>query len=234
MSRVLVVDDAPQIVRALALNLRARGFEVDAAGTGREALALAAERPPDLVILDLGLPDMDGRGIIVALRAWTNVPIIVLSGRTDQRQKIAALDAGADDYVTKPFGVDELIARMRAVARRVVTERHPEVVLGDWLIDLTARRVRPASGDGADQHLTPTEWTILEALVASPGRLVTRAQLLRAVWGSDYDPETSSLRLYIAQLRRKLEPSPNRPRFILTEPGVGYRFVAEAEPPTPS
>lgn len=225
MSRVLVVDDAAQLVRALRLNLRARGYEVDTAGTAHEALALASERPPDLVILDLGLPDSDGRNVIGALRTWTNVPIIVLSGRTDQRQKIAALEAGADDYVTKPFGVDELIARMRAVARRVVTERHPDVVIGDWVVDLSAHRVRPASGEGADQHLTPTEWTILEALISNPGRLVTRSQLLRAVWGTDYDPETSSLRLYIAQLRRKLEPAPGRPRFILTEPGLGYRFV---------
>lgn len=225
MSRVLVVDDAAQLVRALRLNLRARGYEVDTAGTAQEALALAAVRPPDLVILDLGLPDSDGRNVIGALRAWTNVPIIVLSGRTDQRQKIAALEAGADDYVTKPFGVDELIARMRAVARRVVTERHPDVLIGDWVIDLSAHRVLPVSGEGSDQHLTPTEWTILEALVTHPGRLVTRSQLLRAVWGTDYDPETSSLRLYIAQLRRKLEPAPGRPRFILTEPGLGYRFV---------
>jgi len=225
VTTVLVVDDAPQIVRTLALNLRARGYGTATATTGRQALAEVGRNMPDAIFLDLGLPDMDGRSVITSLRAWTDVPIIVLSGRSEETQKIAALDAGADDYVTKPFDIEELFARLRAVSRRQVTDRRSVIPVGGWLIDLTRHRVQPATGVGPDQHLTRTEWTILEVLAASPGRLVTRAQLLRAVWGSDFDPETSSLRLYVAQLRHKLESSPDRPSAILTEPGIGYRLV---------
>lgn len=229
MTRVLVVDDEPQIVRALSLNLRARGLEAVTATTGQEALHAAREHQPDLVILDLGLPDLDGRSVIAELRTWTRVPIIVLSGRTDQVQKIAALDAGADDYIAKPFGIDELFARVRAASRRFGQSARPTASLGGWVIDLAAHRVRGRLPGTPDQHLTPTEWKILETLVGNPGRLVTRAQLLLDVWGSDHDPDTSSLRLYIAQLRRKLEPVPNRPRFLLTEPGLGYRLVPDVE-----
>jgi len=224
MSRVLVVDDEPQIVRALVVNLRARGYDVLIAQDGRSALALASERRPDLIVLDLGLPDLEGTEVIVALRSWTTVPIIVLTGRTDQIQKIAALDAGADDYVTKPFGIEELFARMRAVTRRVSPQHTPSVGLGDWVVDLAAHRIRPASGEGPDQKLTPTEWRVLELLVRNPGRLITKQQLLHEVWGPEYDTETNYLRLYLAQLRRKLEPDPARPAYLLTETGMGYRF----------
>ena len=224
MTRVLVVDDEPQIVRALAINLRARGYDVCTAGDGTEALQQATSRLPDVVILDLGLPDMEGTDVIAGLRGWTTAPIIVLTGRTDQIQKIAALDAGADDYVTKPFGIEELFARMRAVSRRVTPQAAPSVCLGEWVVDLAAHRVRPASGEGDDQKLTPTEWRILEILVRNPGRLITKQHLLHEVWGPGYDTETNYLRLYLAQLRRKLEPDPARPAYLLTETGMGYRF----------
>jgi two-component system, OmpR family, KDP operon response regulator KdpE len=224
VSRVLVVDDEPQIVRALVVNLRARGYDVLVARDGRSALRLATEHSPDLVVLDLGLPDIEGTGVIVGLRGWTTVPIIMLTGRTEQIQKIAALDAGADDYVTKPFGIEELFARMRAVTRRVSPQHLPSVCLGEWIVDLAAHRVRPASGEGADQRLTPTEWRVLELLVRNPGRLITKQQLLHPVFGPEYDTETNYLRLYLAQLRRKLEPDPARPAYLLTETGMGYRF----------
>jgi two-component system KDP operon response regulator KdpE len=226
-----VVDDEPQIVRALAVNLRARGYDVDAAPDATTGLALAAKHPPDLVILDLGLPDLDGREVIAGLRGWTSAPILVLSGRTDQTQKIAALDAGADDYVTKPFDIEELFARMRAVARRATAEgEQPSARIGDWIVDLATHRVRPGSGGGGDQRLTPTEWRILEVLVRNPGRLVTQRQLLEQVWGPSYVTESGYLRLYMAQLRRKLEPEPGHPRHLLTEPGMGYRFSPAQEP----
>jgi two-component system KDP operon response regulator KdpE len=229
MTRVLVVDDEPQIVRALVVNLRARGYDVAAASDATTALGLAAKKPPDLVVLDLGLPDMDGSDVIAGLRGWSTAPIIVLSGRTDQAQKIAALDAGADDYVTKPFDVEELFARMRAVGRRSSGEAgEPRARIGDWIVDLTTHRVRPSSGTGADQGLTPTEWQLLEALVRNPGRLVTQRQLLTQIWGPAYEKESGYLRLYMAQLRRKLEPDPRRPRYLLTETGMGYRFMPEA------
>jgi two-component system KDP operon response regulator KdpE len=224
VSRVLVVDDDPAIVRALVVNLRARGYDVLVARDGNGALRTAAQHPPDLVVLDLGLPDIEGTQVINGLRGWTTVPIIVLTGRTEQLQKIAALDAGADDYVTKPFGVEELFARMRAVSRRVSPEHAPSVRLGEWVVDLAAHRVRPAEGTGDDARLTPTEWRVLELLVRNPGRLVTKHQLLHEVWGPGYDSETSYLRLYLAQLRRKLEPDPARPAYLLTETGMGYRF----------
>jgi len=230
MTRVLVVDDEPQIVRALRINLRARQYEVFTAQSGTQALAEAAHHPPDLVILDLGLPDLDGVEVIDGLRGWTDVPIIVLSGRADSADKVEALDAGADDYVTKPFGMDELLARMRAAVRRSTTEvSEPLVRLGDLTIDLAAKRVIRGAGDAAadarqDIRLTPTEWHLLETLLRHPGKLMSQRQLLQEVWGPGYADATGNLRLYMAQLRRKLEPDPARPRWFLTEPGMGYRF----------
>jgi two-component system, OmpR family, KDP operon response regulator KdpE len=226
VTTVLVIDDEPQIVRALRINLRVRQYEVHTAATASEALELAAKHPPDLVILDLGLPDMDGVEVIHGLRGWTEAPIIVLSGRTDSTDKVEALDAGADDYVTKPFGMDELLARMRAVSRRVTADDAPQVRLGDLVVDLAARRV--IRGD-EDVRLTPTEWHLLEVLLRSPGKLLSRQQLLSAVWGPGYADATGNLRLYMAQLRRKLEPDPARPRWLLTEPGMGYRYQPDPE-----
>jgi len=228
MTRVLVVDDEPQIVRALRINLRARQYEVYTALTGSQALEEAAQHPPDLVILDLGLPDLDGVDVIGGLRGWTDAPIIVLSGRADSADKVEALDAGADDYVTKPFGMDELLARMRAVTRRSAAEpEEPRVSLGGLTVDLAAKRV---SKDGQDVRLTPTEWHLLEVLVRHPGKLLSQKQLLNEVWGPGYADATGNLRLYMAQLRRKLEPDPARPRWLLTEPGMGYRFQPEPDP----
>jgi two-component system KDP operon response regulator KdpE len=299
MTRVLVVDDEPQILRALRINLRARRYEVATAANGTQALDEAAAHPPDLVILDLGLPDMDGVDVIGGLRGWTAVPIIVLSGRADSTDKVEALDAGADDYVTKPFGMDELLARMRAAVRRTpAAEAPPRVRLGDLIIDLAAKRVirQPAEhandaateddkdyytaysddgeadGDGtaapadagdslgaapatagpqpagsqpggsqpggsqpggspqdSDIRLTPTEWHLLEVLLRNPGKLLSHRQLLHDVWGPGYDNAGGNLRLYMAQLRRKLERDPARPRWLITEPGMGYRY----QPPDP-
>jgi two-component system KDP operon response regulator KdpE len=251
MTRVLVVDDEPQILRALRINLRARQYEVNVAATGAEALEVAAAHPPDLVILDLGLPDMDGVDVIGGLRGWTAVPILVLSGRADSADKVEALDAGADDYVTKPFGMDELLARMRAAVRRTpAAEVPPRVQLGDLTVDLAAKRVTrngaaatsgegtPSAGaaDGAANavadggiRLTPTEWHLLEVLLRNPGKLLSHRQLLNDVWGPGYDTAGGNLRLYMAQLRRKLEPDPARPRWLITEPGMGYRY----QPPDP-
>ncbi|MGZ5415807.1 MAG: response regulator [Nocardioides sp.] len=230
MNRVLVVDDEPQIVRALAINLRARHYEVHTARTGREALATAAAHPPDLVILDLGLPDLDGVQVIEGLRGWTDAPILVLSGRSDSSDKVEALDAGADDYLTKPFGVDELLARLRALSRRTAgSETQVVVQLGGVTVDLAARRVTSQDGDQTvDVRLTPTEWHLLEVLLRHPGKLLSQKQLLTEVWGPGYENAQGNLRLYMAQLRRKLEPDPARPRFLLNEPGMGYRFDPEA------
>ena len=226
MSRILVVDDEPQLRRALSINLRARGYDVSLAGNGRQALAVAAASPPDLVVLDLGLPDLDGVEVIGGLRGWTSVPILVLSGRSDSTDKVAALDAGADDYVTKPFGMDELLARLRAMSRRgVPVEEEPVVRMGDVTVDLAVRRVhRSVDGREADVRLTPTEWHLLEVLVRNPGKLLSQRQLLAEVWGPGYETAQGNLRLYMAQLRRKLEPEPSRPRHLLNEPGMGYRF----------
>ena len=223
MRAILVVDDEPQILRALQINLRVRGYEVYTAATGADALQQASRHPPDLVILDLGLPDLDGVEVIEGLRGWTAAPIIVLSGRADSTDKVAALDAGADDYVTKPFGMEELLARMRAVGRRAIGDGdEPRFRLGDLVVDLAARRViRP---DGTDIRLTPTEWHLLEVLLRHPGKLLGRQYLLKEVWGPGYADAAGNLRLYMAQLRRKLEPDPARPRWLLTEPGMGYRF----------
>ena len=226
MTRVLVVDDEPQILRALAINLRARHYEVFTTATGADALATAASHPPDLVILDLGLPDIDGIDVIRGLRGWTTVPIVVLSGRTDSADKVDALDAGADDYVTKPFGVDELLARLRAVSRRATpADVQPTVTFGHTTIDLAAHRAMVRDGDQViDVRLTPTEWQLLEVLVRHPGKLLSARQLLTEVWGSGYDTAGGNLRVYMAKLRRKVESDPARPRHLLTEPGLGYRF----------
>ncbi|HEX6355268.1 response regulator [Actinophytocola sp.] len=227
MTKVLVVDDEPQIVRALRINLSARGYDVSTAGTGQEALQVAAAAKPDVVVLDLGLPDIDGTTVIEGLRGWTRVPIIVLSARTDSGDKVSALDAGADDYVTKPFGMDELLARLRAAVRRASTAptdgEEAVVVTAAFTVDLAAKKVLK---DGAEVHLTPTEWGVLELLVRNRGKLVGQKQLLQEVWGPSYASETHYLRVYLAQLRRKLEPQPSRPRHLLTEAGMGYRFEA--------
>lgn len=228
MTRVLVVDDEPQLLRALQINLRARSYEVVTASTGREALRVAAQSPPDIVVLDLGLPDFDGGEVIRGLRGWTDIPIIVLSGRSQSAEKVQALDAGADDYVTKPFAIDELFARLRAVSRRsAASDDQPLVTVGPHTVDLSNRVVTKRSDDGepATVRLTPTEWKLLEILVRHPGKLVSQRQLLTAVWGPSYTRESSYLRVYLAQLRRKLEPDPGRPRHFLTEPGMGYRFL---------
>jgi two-component system, OmpR family, KDP operon response regulator KdpE len=227
MPRVLVVDDEPQILRALRINLRARDYEVSTASTGPEALDVAAKHPPDLVVLDLGLPGLDGLDVIEGLRGWTTVPIIVLSGRADSTDKVEALDAGADDYVTKPFGMEELLARMRAAARRAGSQESlPRVRLGDMVVDLAAKRISRADGNGpgGDVHLTPTEWHLIEVLLRHPGKLLSRRQLLTEVWGPGYEDAAGNLRLYMTQLRRKLEPDPPRPRWLITEPGMGYRY----------
>ena len=232
MTSVLVIDDEPQIVRALRINLRVRQYDVHTAGSAGEALELAARHPPDLVILDLGLPDLDGVEVIHGLRGWTDAPIIVLSGRADSTDKVEALDAGADDYVTKPFGMDELLARMRAVSRRATADGDvPQVRLGDLVVDLAAKRVRRTATTEASQpagnrdiRLTPTEWHLLEVLLRNPGKLLSQQQLLAEVWGPGYSDATGNLRLYMAQLRRKLEPDPARPQWLLTEPGMGYRY----------
>jgi two-component system, OmpR family, KDP operon response regulator KdpE len=263
LTRVLVIDDEPQILRALRINLRVRDYDVHVASTGTEALEVAGRYPPDLVILDLGLPDLDGVEVIEGLRGWTKAPIIVLSGRTDSTDKVEALDAGADDYITKPFGVEELLARMRAAVRRTGAGADlPRIRLGHLIVDLTAKRVIrqapvPAGGpadelsdraghadelsgrsghadgtDGAgradDIRLTPTEWHLLEVLLRNPGKLLSRNQLLTEVWGPGYADATGNLRLYMAQLRRKLEPDPARPRWLITEPGMGYRYQPDS------
>ena len=227
MTRVLVVDDEPQIRRALGTNLKARGYEVDLAGTGEEALLMAADHHPDVVILDIGLPGIDGIEVVRGLRGWTTVPIIMLSVREDEADKVEALDAGADDYVTKPFGMNELLARMRAALRRnAPAEEEAVVTTADFAIDLAAKKVR--KGDD-DVHLTPTEWGIVEMLVRHQGKLVSQRQLLQEVWGPQYEKEANYLRVYMAGLRRKLEPVPSQPRYFITEPGMGYRFEGAAD-----
>ena len=227
MTRVLVIDDEPSILRALRINLTARNYEVSTASDGTSGLAAVSRDRPDVLILDLGLPDMDGTDVIHGVRGWTSTPIIVLSVWGQEHQKVAALDAGADDYVTKPFGMDELLARLRAAVRRASpAPDEPVVSTPDFTVDLAAKRVRRDSDGGGDIRLTPTEWQLLEILVRNRGRLVTQRQLLQEVWGPAYESESNYLRVYVAQLRRKLEPEPSHPRYLLTEPGMGYRFQA--------
>jgi two-component system KDP operon response regulator KdpE len=226
MSRVLVVDDEPQIRRALGITLRARGYQVDLAANGEDALQQAADRHPDVIILDLGLPGIDGIQVIRGLRGWTQAPIIVLTVREREADKVAALDAGADDYVTKPFGVNELLARLRAAVRRATPthDKAPVIQTADFRVDLVAKRVTTNHGE---VRLTPTEWHLVDVLVRNQGKLVSQRQLLREVWGPAYGEETNYLRVFMAQLRRKLEPDPSKPHYFLTEPGMGYRFQAE-------
>jgi two-component system, OmpR family, KDP operon response regulator KdpE len=220
--RVLVVDDEPQILRALQMSLRGAGYEVETAITGAQALTAAAVNPPDAVILDLVLPDMRGTDVCRELRTWTSVPVIVLSVVGDEAEKVAALDAGADDYVTKPFGVDELLARLRAALRRVEGESEPVREVGELRVDIAGREVTFA---GRQVQLTPHEFTLLSLLVRNEGKLLTHKAILEEVWGHAYADESHYLHVYVSQLRRKLEPDPARPRYILTEPGVGYRLV---------
>jgi two-component system KDP operon response regulator KdpE len=226
VTRVLAVDDDPGLRRALAINLRAREYEVDLSVDGGSALESAARHPPDVVVLDLGLPDMDGTEVIRGLRGWTQVPIVVLSARAGQGDKVEALDAGADDYVTKPFGMDELLARLRAAVRRgIAGPDAPVVTTASFVVDLAAKEVTRV-GDGERVRLTPTEWHLLEVLARNEGRLVPQRQLLQEVWGPAYETETNYLRVYMAQLRRKLEHDPAAPLHLITEAGMGYRLVA--------
>ncbi|MCU1583494.1 MAG: two-component system response regulator [Microbacteriaceae bacterium] len=231
--KILVVDDDPQILKALRINLAARGYEVSLAESGPEALEVAESIRPELVLLDLGLPGFSGIRVIEGLRGWTDVPILVVSGRTDSADKVDALDAGADDYVTKPFAIDELLARIRALSRRSLAEPdEPVTVFGDVTVNLAAHTVAKSNGAATPVpvRLTPTEWHILEVLVRNPRRLVTKHLLLTTVWGPAYEKEDGYLRLYLAQLRKKLEPLPAHPRYLLTEPGMGYRFVPDPAP----
>ncbi len=224
MTTILIVEDEPELQRALSINLRARKYDVETASDGATALTLAARNPPALVLLDLGLPDMDGIEVIRGLRGWTQTPIVVLTARDGQSDTVSALDAGADDYLTKPFGMDELLARIRASLRRAQpAESEPVIRTGRFTIDLAAKRVTMESGP---VRLTPTEWHLLEILAKNAGKLVSRRQLLTAVWGPIYATETNYLRVYMSQIRRKLEADPSHPEHIITEPGMGYRFEA--------
>lgn len=230
MSRILVVDDDPRILKTMDINLRARGFEVSLAGSGEDALKLAARHHPNAVILDLGLPNMDGLDVIRGLRGWSEVPIIVLSGRDAEAMKVEALDLGADDYLTKPFGMDELFARLRASLRRAdKPDEQSSLDTADFRIDFTSKQV---TRDGELVRLTPTQWHIVEVLVHNSGRLVTYEQILREVWGPSYGKETNYLRVFMTQIRQKLEPDHTRPRYFITEPGIGFRFEPnEADSP---
>jgi DNA-binding response OmpR family regulator len=228
LTRILVVDDEPQIRRALSLNLGARGYEVFEAATGEQGIQVAATEHPDVVLLDLGLPGMDGVLVIQALRGWTTMPIIVLTVRDDERSKVQALDAGADDYVTKPFGMAELLARVRAVLRRTpnADESTAEVNTPSFRLDLAAHRAFVGAA-GTEVRLTPTEWSMVEYLVRYPGRLVTYRQLITAVWGASYDPDPNLLRVHMAHIRRKLENDVARPKHFITDSGMGYRFETD-------
>jgi two-component system KDP operon response regulator KdpE len=224
MTRILIVDDDRQLLRALRITLAARGYDVSIEADGTGGLAAASRTRPDLLIVDLGLPDIDGVAVVEALRGWSTAPIIVLSARHAEAAKVNALDAGADDYVTKPFGMDELIARVRAALRRATPAAEAPVITTEaFTIDLASKRV---TGPNGDVRLTPTEWHLLEVLARHPGKLVGHKQLLHEVWGPQYETETNYLRVYMANLRRKLEPDPANPRYLITEPGIGYRFAA--------
>lgn len=223
MTRVLIIEDDTQLLKALRINLSARGYQVLTAADGATALATASRNPPDLAVIDLGLPDMHGVAIVEGLRGWSTAPIIVLSARHAEADKVDALDAGADDYITKPFGMDELLARIRATLRRSAPPTGaPTVHTESFTIDLAAKRATTSAGD---VRLTPTEWHLLEVLVRHPDRLITQKDLLREVWGPAYDTETNYLRVHLANLRRKLERNPSQPRHLVTEPGIGYRFT---------
>jgi two-component system KDP operon response regulator KdpE len=225
MTRVLLIDDDRQLLRALRVNLTARGYQVQEATDATTGLAAASRRPPDLTIVDLGLPDLDGIHVVEGLRGWSQAPIVVLSARHAEAAKVAALDAGADDYVTKPFGMDELLARVRAALRRTThVAEAPVITTEAFTVDLAAKRVTAAAGE---VRLTPTEWQLLEILTRHPDTLVSQRQLLHDVWGPRYETETNYLRVHLANLRRKLEPDPARPRYLITEPGIGYRFTPE-------
>jgi two-component system KDP operon response regulator KdpE len=225
--KVLIADDDVQLVRALAVTLGARGYEVVTARDGRAAIDAVITERPDIVMLDLGMPRLDGIGVLEGIRGWSQVPVLVLSGRTDSSDKVDALDAGADDYVTKPFQMDELLARLRALGRRRApaggAEAAPTIRIGELVVDLVAKQV--TAPDGPAIRLTPTEWRLLEVLVTNPDRLLTREMLLTEVWGPTHGTDSGYLRLYMAQLRRKLEPEPSHPRFLVTESGMGYRFA---------
>ena len=227
--KILIADDDPQILRALKVTLRARGYDIVTADDGAQALDMAAAHHPDLVMLDLGMPRLDGVEVIQGLRGWTQVPILVVSGRTDASDKVDALDAGADDYVTKPFAIDEILARIRALTRRVVSpDDEPIVTFGAVSVDFSAKQVIRRVGKKSENvRLTPTEWRILELLIHNPGRLVTRESLLSQIWGPHHTKDTGYLRLYFAQLRKKLEPVPSEPRYLVTVLGMGYRFVPD-------
>lgn len=228
--KILIADDDPQLLRALRVTLRARGYDVITATNGTQAINAAIAEHPDLYMLDLGMPELDGLDVIHALRGWTQAPILVVSGRTGAADKVEALDAGADDYVAKPFSIDEMLARIRALSRRVPNQEvsSPQVQLGALTIDLAAKSITRAVATGPEYvRLTPTEWQVLGVLVRNAGKLVTRQQLLTDIWGSEHITDTGYLRLYIAQLRKKLEPEPQHPKYILTEAGMGYRFRVE-------
>ncbi|MCU1523858.1 MAG: two-component system response regulator [Microbacteriaceae bacterium] len=229
--KILIADDDPQIIRALKVTLGARGYDIVTANNGADALNQAIAHHPDLVMLDLGMPALNGIEVIEGLRGWTQVPILVVSGRTDAADKVAALDAGADDYVTKPFSVDELLARVRALTRRLPAgEDEPVTTFGDVSVDFSAKQVTRIGSEHTESiRLTPTEWRILELLIQNPGKLITRESLLTQVWGPHHTRDTGYLRLYFAQLRKKLEPVPSRPRYLVTVLGMGYRFVPNEE-----
>jgi two-component system, OmpR family, KDP operon response regulator KdpE len=228
MTHVLVVDDEPAILRAMAVNLRALGYSVELAATGEAALESATRHPPNAVILDLGLPGISGADVIRGLRGWTNVPIIILSARQDRTDKVIALDVGADDYVTKPFDMEELLARLRAALRRATpATEEPLIETDHFTVDLSAKKV---TGPAGEIRLTPTEWHLVELLVRNAGKLVTARHLLHEVWGPQYEGETGYIRVHLAHVRRKLEPNPSQPRYFVTEPGMGYRFEAGDRP----
>ena len=242
MTLILIVDDEPQIRRALRVNLEARSYETVEAEDGRAALRAAADTNPDIVLLDLGLPDIDGVDIVTGIRGWSQVPIIVLTARDDERSKVLALDAGADDYVTKPFGINELLARIRAALRRVnpIVDSPAVITTTDFVIDLAAKTLvrtyestqEATEGKSAEVHLTPTEWSIVEYLVRHPDRLVTQRQIVDAVWGPAYAIDANLIRVHLTHIRAKLEPEPAHPKYFVTEPGMGYRFVNTATPTT--
>ena len=224
MSHILVIDDEVAFARALSIGLRARGYEVEWAATGQNGLEVAARAHPDVILLDLGLPDLDGVDVLRGLRAWSSAPVIVLSARSQEQAKVEALDCGADDYVTKPFGMDELVARVRTALRRgAPTEDRARIVTEHFTIDILNEQVLDATGQPV--RLTPTEWHMVAAFARNPGKLISQRQLLQAVWGPQYEKESDYLRSYMGRIRRKLEPDASRPRYFRTEPGMGYRFV---------